>query len=285
MKYLKITMLLLHVFVFSNAIAITISDRDNKFVEFFVHTGNSNYTFQKGFPADGGFAMSGGVNVSIFNRDNWGFSTGLMFSRYQSTVSLDGYPFSTPSVDSEEETFNLISTFSDFNESVTTSYLQVPITLKYRYYFTESFGIIPEVGVLLHTSLGSQSEVTSGSFSAVGEYPQFGEYAVIDGIPGSGTFSPVVDETNYNWNLGISALVNLQAFFVVSDHVLLTTGLSFDYQLNTNTGNESNHLVDYEVTSYKTATCHYNTLQSTTDAGQFRKRFVGVKFGVVYKWN
>lgn len=285
MKYLKITMLLLYVFVFSNAIAITINDRDNKLVEFFVHTGKSNYTFQKGYSADGGFAMSGGVTVSIFNRDNWGLSTGIMFSRYQSTVLLDGYSFSTPSVDSEDETFNLISTFSDFKESVKTSYLQVPITLKYRHYFTKFFGIIPEIGVLLHTSLGAQSEVTGGSFSTVGQYPQFGEYTVIDGIPGAGTYSPVVSETNYNWNLGISALVNLQAFFVVSDQVLLTTGLSFDYQLNSNTGNESNHLVDYEVTSYKTATCHYNTLQATTDAGEFRKNFVGLKIGVVYKWN
>ncbi|MDA3853775.1 MAG: hypothetical protein PF444_05990 [Bacteroidales bacterium] len=285
MKYLKITVLLLYILVSSNALAITITDRDNKHVEFFVNTGKSSYTFQDGYPAVGGFAFSGGANISIFSRNNWGFSTGLMFSRYQSTVLLDGYSFSTPSVDSEDEVFNLISTFSEFNERVKTSYLRVPITLKYRHYFTRSFGIIPEIGVLLHTSLATSSTVNSGSFTTVAEYPQFGEYTIIDGMPGAGTYSPVVDETHYNWNLGVSALVNLQAFFVVSKTVLLTTGLSFDYQVNPSTGNESKHLVDYEVTSYKTATCHYNTLQSTNDAGKFRTSFIGLKIGVVYKWN
>lgn len=278
-----ILLMLLILLAFSEASAKTIRDRDNKHFEFFTSIGRSNY-FHKMHTSEGGYGISVGGIYSIFNDDNWGFGTGLILSHHNSSISLDGHETSTATIDSEGDNFNLIATFSDFNEDVKNNYIQVPLTLKYRHYISKQFGLIPEIGLNLYSSLGTTSSIKSGSFSALGEYKQFGDYTLIDGIPGAGNYTVNTEMKNYNWHLGVSAMANLQAFFVINKNTLFTTGLSFDYQISPNTGEDNTALVNYEVTSYKTATCHYNPILNSKDAGNFRKSFVGIKVGIIYKW-
>lgn len=283
MKNLKTAVLLLLVLTISDALAISFRDRDNKQIEIFASSGWSSYRFQPYIPNENALGLSSGVSFSVFANNNLGFSTGLIYSHYQWSAMLDGLSFSSPSVDSEGDNFKLISTFSNFNEESKSQFIQVPLSLKYRHYFTKSWGIMPEIGILIHSSLATKS-TTNGRFTTVAEYPQFGEYTLIDGIPGSGTYEPSINEKNYNWNLGVSAMTNLNIFFVLRKHLLLTSGLTLDYQINPNKGDKNTTLVEYEVTSYKTATCHYHPILSTVDAGHFRKGFIGLKIGLVYKW-
>lgn len=255
----------------------------DKQAEFFLSLGSSNYAFENDYTTDGKLGYALGASMTFFNKDDWGFKTGLMYSLYHTGLTLDGETFSSPSVDSEGDSFNLLSTFSGLEEHIKTAYIQVPLGVQYRYEISDNFGLLPELGTLLFVSLGASSEITEGSYSTVGAYPDLGEYTILEGIPGSGSYAPTQTETYYNWNWGASLYGSLQAYYDLSKQIMLTGGLTFDYQVTPSSGQKTISLVDYEVTSYKTATCHYNPLMSTEDGGRFRKTFLGFKLGLIYK--
>jgi hypothetical protein len=284
-RFLKPTTLLIICFIslhHTNTNAAR-SRSGEKQAEFFLSLGNSNYSFENDYSADGHLGYSVGASIAFFNKDDWGFKTGLMYSLYQTTIMLDGETFSTPSIDSEDYNFNLLSSFSNFKENVKTSYIQVPIAVQYRYEISDNFGLLPELGTMLFLSLGSSSEITEGTYSTAGAYPDLGEFTILEGMPGSGTYSHTQTEQYNNWNWGASLFGSVQAYYSISKQIMLTGGFTFDYQLSPSSGNKNTSLVDYEITSYKTATCNYNPLLSTEDAGNYRKTFVGLKLGLIYK--
>lgn len=284
-QFLKPTTLLIICFISWPYAHTDAARRRNKDMqaEFFLSLGSSNCAFEDDYSTDGNIGYSVGTSIAFFNKNDWGFKTGLIYSLYQTTLILDGETFSTASIDSEGDNFNLLSSFSNFKENIKTSYLQVPLAVQYRYEISDHFGLLPELGTMLFVSLGSSSEVTEGSYSTAGAYPDLGAFTVLEGMPGSGIYSPIQTEKYNNWNWGASLYGSLQAYYDLSKQIMLTAGLTFDYQITPSSGHKGTSLVDYEVTSYKTAICPYHPLRSTEDGGNYRKTFFGLKFGLIYK--
>lgn len=258
---------------------------DNQQASFFLKTGASGLHTDLNLNTNSGFGYSLGSTVTFYGKNGLGFSTGLEWSSHKASLDLNDYQHNSPSVDSEGDDFFLLSSFSNFKEEVKTNYLSLPLSLKYRYKVSKQLAIAPEFGSRLFVSLASESNIVDGDFSTRASYPSLGTYTIIDGIPGAGVYSPRTSSKEYYWNYGVALFGGINGYYTISKQWLLCAGVVFDYQITPNYGNNSQQLVEYEVTSYKTAECHYHPISSSSNIENIKTSFVGLKLGITYNWN
>jgi len=177
---------------------------------------------------------SGGImtGYNYFFNDLMGVTTGLGWSQYKWRLSMDEFSDSYQSNDGEEP-FEFRSFFTGYEESYTTSYLIIPLAVRFQYpLFSDEnltyFSIGGKVGLPLKSKFSS----SGATFTTSGYYPAYDLLLETPQSHGFGTFTTAKQTSDLSlktmWALSAEAGMKWD----ITDQFSLYAGISVDYSLN-----------------------------------------------------
>ena len=223
-----------------------------------------------------------GADYTHYWSANWGISVGLTFDRFNSSLAYHQDSTYYQTIDVDNEDFTLITNFNELLEKQKTWLIGVPIELKYRLPLNEKAGVMIGVGPKLSTSIKSSSQVTSGSYSTKGYYPQYGSNTIIypGDAPGFDTYEPR-EKVSSSIGFGISAISDIDLYYRLSPIFLIYGGPYFEYQLNKSKHDQTTPIVEYHVVSPTEAYTTYDTGITENAPSGAKKLAVGAKIGLI----
>jgi len=187
------------------------------------------------FPAFERVTESGTVQrmqVSVFG--------GLGLGIYTAKAKLDGETAITEKLrDSENDLFNMESTFTGYNEKQSAMFLNIPVMAMYQldiFYFLGGFKFaIP---------ISSKFKTNDASITHRGYYEEYHNWADSQTIEGFGKFP--ISSSKGELDLGFTVMLSLEAYmkYQIDSNLSLYYGLYFDYGLNNSL--KGGNFVNYE---------------------------------------
>lgn len=234
-----------------------------------------------------GTGFTGGIDFTFFWTPKWGVSGGITFDSFNSSFEMNQLETNTPSVDGDVDNdgipdeFILISRFEKFSEEQRSYLLSIPLMAKFRHSFDYRWGIIAGAGTKLSFPVSEKAEITSGTITTSGYYPQYGDGTVLPVGPGFGTFELRKKKENET-GFGVSFINEVMAYYKINSAFWLYGGPYFEYQLNKNKNDNPKPLVEYEVRSETRADIVYNPVNTSTASNKVYKMAFGIKIGLVF---
>ena len=257
-------------------------------ISFFVGGGLGSFLYSPEYGSkSNGFGFTTGFDYTYYWNPKWGINSGLIIDSYSSSLDLNGVETSTKSMDGDldndgtPEEFYLISNFNSFVEKQKSLTLGIPIEVRFRHAFTPKVGMIAGLGPKLVFALSNTSQVSQGSYTTKGYYPQYGSGAYTEIGPGFDTYQPR-NKVSTDYGFGVSMIGEYLVTYKINLAFTLYGGPYFEYQLNSQKGSADKPLVEYQVTGPDAANSNYNPVMTTSSADKINRMAVGGKIGVIF---
>lgn len=174
-------------------------------------------------------------------------TSGMGYSSFRKTYTLEEYNTSFNSTDSEEEAFEMRIVGQNIREDQVLHLLRIPLSLEGRIMFSEKFGLAVSGGMTFYFPI-SGSYSSSGTFSYSGYYPSYN--VLLEDIPQYGfpsdldlqlkeslEIAPMLMAIHasggISWNISDNLSALLQAHYIRGISELSKYEASSDYHLTT----------------------------------------------------
>jgi len=190
---------------------------------------NLNYDLQNGTHENSmGYTVNLGYNY-LFSK-HWGFGAGLGFESFQSKATLN-YQTSKASVDTDGESFEFRTQYTDWQEKQSILLLDIPLSFIYQKQINEQFKFQFSIGPKISFAMQSNYKTEGGTIETTGYYPQYN--VVLFGMP-QHNFTTITSfpKNGTSLNPVVSAYINLGGLYKLNNSLDLYTGVYFDYGLS-----------------------------------------------------
>ena len=234
-----------------------------------------------------GTGFSGGFDFIYYWSPEWGVSGGIAIDNFGSSFQINQSETTTPSVDGDTDNdgipdeFILISRFESFTEKQRSFTFSIPVMAKFRHSFDFRWGIMAGAGTKFSFPLSEKAEITDGSITTSGYYPQYGDNTVLPVGPGFGKFK-LREQKDTKTGFGVSLINEVTAYYKLNSAFWLYGGPYFEYQLNRNQKDNQKPLVEYEVKSENQADIVYNPVIASSESKNVNRIAFGIKVGLVF---
>jgi len=282
---MSVTALLLFIFT----IPLTAQETTTRLNELGIYAGLGSSSLRYN-ATDGTLKPGFGGNIGVlwhhFFTKQFGISTGLEASLYNSTLSFDklsvNYPVETPPDLTGKFTFK--ADYSDFSEKQTAIFIQLPLTLFYQNQLGNAVSFYLDAGLKFGLPLSATYLQETASLTTSG----YSDYTlqVYEKMPNHGfdTYQSIEHDGKMEFGLAIVSTVNIGLKWKFNDRQNLYTGIYLDYGLNdVGKKNGSQQLIEYNYDS-PTMSNHNGYLNSSvfdTSKGIHPFAF-GVKIGMLF---
>ena len=188
-----------------------------------------------------------GIEYGRYLSPQWSLRTGVALQTYRGNAKLDVINGAYVTQDSEAEAFEFRYRFTDYRETQTARYIQIPLLAQY-----ETSGrtrVFASAGVKLGLTVKSEYEASAATLNTAGYYEQYDALLEAPRFAGFGDFG------SYNWeaedlalktNVMLSVETGLK--LPVTESSLVYFSLYLDYGLtNVFDDTNSNRLLEYNA--------------------------------------
>lgn len=229
---------------------------------------------------EGKFKFNGGIEINYYLKDpSMGFGARINYSSYQAEFQLDSYTQNPVElVDIDNDSYHLLASGESLNESVSLSYIEIPIFFKYRFVLYKSNFLnhaYINLGPVFSFNISS-SVNSDGKYTYEGYYPDY--HVSLFDIPEYNFYTDKDFVSTPNSNL---KTISLAGFAEVGINIpLLSDKLNMNiailYQQGFMNLSEGNN--DFILTS------GYNNYNALVDSrSNVKTGLLGVNVGILYK--
>lgn len=233
---------------------------------------NLKYDLDNG-TQNGNWGMTYNVGYNYFFSEKWGIGTGLGLETFQSEASLD-YQTANQSVDTDGESFEFRTQYSDWQEKQNTVLLDVPINFIYQAQLGEKWKVQFSMGPQISFPVKSNYKTTGGTIETTGYYSQYN--VILHDLP-QHNFAKKTEfpEGKNSLKPALSAIGNLGGFYHLNQNLDLYLGAYFDYGLTNSIDAKSNFLYQEDGV--------YNGVLSSNQTNKVKPVALGLKIGISWK--
>ena len=203
---------------------------------------NLKYDLQNGTQKNSmGYTFNLGYNY-FFSR-HWGFGAGLGIESFNSKATLN-YQTNNSSVDTDGESFEFRTKYTDWQEKQSILLLDIPLSLIYQKQTSEKLKFQFSIGPKVSFAMKSNYITEGGTIETTGYYPQYN--VVLFGMP-QHNFTTLTSfpKNDTSLNPVVSAYGNLGGLYKLTNSLDLYAGVYIDYGLS-NMINAQNKLLYQE---------------------------------------
>lgn len=170
------------------------------------------------------------LGYNFFFSKSLGLGAGLGLESFQSNTTLN-YQTRKSSKDSEGESFEFRTQYTDWQEKQSILLLGIPFAFIYRKEVSEKLKFQFSIGPKMSFAVQSNYKAEGGTIVTSGYYPQYD--IILFGMP-QHNFTTLTSfpKTNISLNPVVSAYSNLGGLYKINDRLDLYTGIYFDYGLS-----------------------------------------------------
>ena len=242
----KILFIIVVLLIGTNVIAQNTAFDNTNLAYLSIGGGITNCKYEPGFKCapNGSFVADLGY-IRMF-KHGFGLGLGVRATNMGSTVGFTKQFALQPGlIDAEGENYDLSTAYADVKEKHTLWYVNVPISLQYRYLFTEKWGLTASAGISIMLSASSMYNTMSGRITNEAYYPKWNvTLHDIDGIYDSHDITPSSGKELAYRKVGVALDLSAGVFCRLSSNLNLTTGLAYSQTLTNLLSNDpANSLV------------------------------------------
>ncbi|MFA5330447.1 MAG: outer membrane beta-barrel protein [Prolixibacteraceae bacterium] len=175
-----------------------------------------------------GYTVNLGYNY--FFSKNWGLGAGLGLESFQSKATLN-YQTSKSSVDTDAESFEFRTQYTDWQEKQSILLLEIPISLIYQKEMSEKLKFQFSIGPKVAFAVQSNYKTAGGTIETTGYYPQY-NVILYDMPQHNFTTLTSFPKSDTSLNPVVSAYSNLGGLYKLNNSMDLYAGVYFDYGLS-----------------------------------------------------
>ncbi len=229
-KILNIVALLL---ISTTGIAQTTTFDNTNIAYLSIGGGMTNCKYETGYKCapNGSFVTDLGY-IRMFNH-GLGLGIGLRTTNMGSTVNFTKqFALQTGLLDAEGEYYDLSTAYTDVKEKHTLWYIDVPISLHYRYLFTEKWGLTATAGLSLMLSASTTYNTMSGRITNEAYYPVWNvTLHDIDGIYDSQDIILSSGKEPAYRKVGVALDLSAGIIFRLTPNLNMATGFAYSQTL------------------------------------------------------
>lgn len=191
----------------------------------------------------GGIGGSFGVGYTYFLTTSIGLSTGLEVSMYKSEYNADAFSSTLSNVvdPSDGESFDFVSSVSNYAETQSATYLNIPLQLQYQLNAFSSNQFYMLGGLKIGIPLKSSYETTKSNFVNNGFFHETGVWGGnSQEFMSFGNYDNMRNEGDAGLKISYTLSAEAGLKWSISNKLNLYTGLFIDYGLNNIGGNNKN---------------------------------------------
>ncbi len=218
-----------------------------------------------------GYRVNLGYNY--FFSKNWGFGAGLGLESFESKATLN-YQTSKASVDTDGESFEFRTQYTDWQERQSILLLDIPVSFIYQKEINEKLKFQFSVGPKVSFAVQSNYKTEGGTIETTGYYPQYN--VVLYGMP-QHNFTTLTSfpKNDISLNPVVSAYSNLGGLYKLSNRLDLYAGVYFDYGLT--------NMIDAQDKLLYQEDGVYNGVFSSDLTNKVKQIAFGFKIGVNFR--
>lgn len=230
---------------------------------------NLQYDLRNG-TRESSLGYSVNVGYHYFFSKTWGLGAGLGLESFQSKATLD-YQTKKPSVDTDGESFEFRTKYTDWQERQSILFLDIPLSLVYRKEMGEKLKLQFSIGPKVSFAVQSSYQIEGGAIETTGYYPKYN--VVLYGLPKHNftTFTSF-PEGDTKLDPVVSVAGDLGGSYKLNDKMDLYAGMYFGYCLS--------NLIDARDKSLYQEDGVYNGVFSSNLTDKVKPLAVGFKIGI-----
>lgn len=218
-----------------------------------------------------GYTFNLGYNH--FFLPNWGVKSGLGFSTFKSKAILN-YKTNKASVDTDNESFNFRTQYSDWNEQQNLLLMDITLGLIYQLPINEKWKFQFSFGPKLSFPVQAKYQTTGGVIKTTGYYQQYN--VILSDMP-QHNFKSLTEfpDNDIHINTVISAFADLGGVYKINEKFDLYLGAYIDYGLN--------NIIDAQNKSLYQEDGIYNGVFESNQTDKIKLFTFGCKIGLTWK--
>jgi len=169
------------------------------------------------------------LGYNYFFSKNWGLGAGLELESFQSKATLN-YQTSKASKDTDGESFEFRTQYTDWQEKQSILLLDIPISLIYQKQMSEKLKFQFSIGPKVSFAVQSNYQIEGGTIETTGFYPQY-NVVLFDMPQHNFTTLTTFPKNDTSLNPVVSAYSNLGALYKLNNLMDLYAGVYFNYGL------------------------------------------------------
>ena len=223
------------------------SQIDNTNIAFLsIGGGFSGASLEQGFSTApiGAFTLDAGY--TRFFKYGLGLGVGIRVANMGTKVTFTKLlAEQTGLTDPEGERYNLQTFHSDICEKHTIWFFEIPVSMQYRYMFTDKWGIGASLGLSAMIPVSARYNTISGKVSKAGYYPEWNvTLHDIDGLFESTDIEQKSGKETATAKFGLAMDLSVKAIYAIHPRIQLTGGILYSQNLvNLWTDKPANSLV------------------------------------------
>jgi hypothetical protein len=222
---------------------------------------------------EGNIGMEYNVGYNYFFSNKWGIGTGLGLETFQSKATLN-YQTGNSSVDTDGESFEFRTQYSDWQEQQNSIFLNIPVNFIYQLHMCNKWKIQFSMGPQILFLLKSNYKIAGGAIETTGYYSQYN--VILHDLPQHNfTTTTELPKGKNSLNPGLSAIVNLGGLYQLNQNMDIYLGAYFDYGLTNTMDTKSKFLYQEDGV--------YNGVFSSDQTKKVKPIAFGFKIGI--SWN
>jgi hypothetical protein len=187
------------------------------------------YNLQNG-THESSMGYSCNLGYNYFFSNNWGLGAGLGLESFQSKATLN-YQTSKSSVDTDGESFEFLTQYTDWQEKQSILLLDIPLSFIYQKEMSDKLKFQFSIGPKISFAVQSNYKTEGGTIETTGYYPQYN--VVLYGMP-QHNFKTITSfpKNDTSLNPVVSAYSNLGGLYKLNNSLDLYAGVYLDYGLS-----------------------------------------------------
>lgn len=222
---------------------------------------------------EGNIGMEYNVGYNYFFSNKWGIGIGLGLETFQSKATLN-YQTGNSSVDTDGESFEFRTQYSDWQEQQNSIFLNIPVNFIYQLHMCDKWKVQFSMGPQILFLLKSNYKIAGGAIETTGYYSQYN--VILHDLPQHNfTTTTELPKGKNSLNPGLSAIVNLGGLYQLNQNMDIYLGAYFDYGLTNTMDTKSKFLYQEDGV--------YNGIFSSDQTKKVKPIAFGFKIGI--SWN
>lgn len=219
---------------------------------------------------EGNIGSTCSIGYNYFFSERWGIGSGLGLETFQTKATLN-YQTSNLSVDTDGESFEFRTQYSDWQEKQSSILLNIPVNFIYQSPISDKWKIQFLIGPQISFAVKSNYKIAGGTIETTGYYSKYN--VILHDLPKHNltTFSEFPEGKN-SLNPTLSAVGNLGCLYNLNKNMDIYLGAYFDYGLTNSIAAKSKFLYQEDGV--------YNGVFSSNQTNKVKPVAFGLKVGI-----
>jgi len=210
---------------------------------------------------------------SYFFAPNWGLQTGIGIQSFGAS-SVINLTTEMPDVDSEGDTYQLMTYYRNWQESQRALLLDIPLSVQFRYPISQKIRLLTSAGAIVSMPVSATFKTKGGEIQTVGNYPQW--HLELTDIPTEG-YTTTTQQYSGKFSLKpvYMGTIDIGMLYKLSEKMDLYVGGYANYGLNNAITPDTKYMYQKDGL--------YNGLFASEQVNDVKPISVGVKVGIYWQ--